>query len=415
MSVQFKHNLYIWLVCTALVTYGFFGSLGHLFAVLLVVAILVLDWRRIWRNKAPKDAVMLYLGLSAVFYILLVRSIPSTSWEDLVFAVSPILPIAFVGLSILLSAKIDFRISPKEVSTCACVGILAVYGVFYILDALPSGHEIKSLGMRSGARISLFTGNPIPFSTIVGGLSLLAVLGWHDRSVTGRVISILCAVIGVYAATIWAGSRGATLGFMLASPFIVLHVTQSKKWTYAFIGGLAVILTALVVAQMNGLVNSSLLSRIIRGTQTIASHENIDRSNYFRMNMWVASIKAIGDAPLLGYGISERFWAIHPHLPEGLNFKFSHSHNDIFGSGVSGGLLGLLAALVSFFVMPLYVMYFRETSVDRRFLAFSITPFILVIASSNTVYFNDAACSFYAFSVVLFYLVKRSTALGQVD
>ena len=403
---DFKFKIYTWLIALAICVYGFFGSLGHLFSILVVLAILLFDWRRVWSVKLSRDALWLYVGLSFVFYFLLIRSGLTTSLSDLTFAASPMFPVAFVGLIVLLSAKTGLSVAPKAIANFACVGIIGVYIVFFILDALPNGLDIKNTGLRSGGRISLFTGNPIPFSMIVGGLSLLTLVGWHDRTVAGRIFSVSIAGLGAYAATVWAGSRGATLGLAAASPFIIFHLTQSKNWTIVYLGAALALTIALVAAQSAGLMNSSILARIINGFETVLTGTNIDNSNYYRMNMWVSSIAAIGDAPFLGHGLTERFWAIKPHLPDGLNFKFSHSHNDILGSGVSGGLVGLLAALCSFLVMPLYVLLKRGISPDQKYLAFSLTSLYVVIANSNTIYFNDAASSFFAFSVALFYLIR---------
>ncbi len=408
MSTQndFRSSFYTALIGLAISVYGFFGSLGHLMAILLVVSFLVLDSRKIYSEKLNKEALWLYWGLTSVLFVGVLRSVATTAVDDLLHAVGPMFPIAFVGLIVVFGSKTGFHIPPLKVSTFACVGIIGVYLVFCILFSLPDTLEIKQIALRSNERISLLTGNPIPFSVIVGGLSLYTLLGWHDRSFVGRVTTLCIAVLGIYAATIWAGSRGATLGIAASSPFIVLHLTQSKRWSITYIIVASLLACSLIFAQYVGVLNVTILDRITSGIETVFTGQNIDSSNYLRMHMWMSSLAVIVDAPIWGHGLTERFHAIQPHLPDGMNISFSHSHNDILGSGVIGGMIVLVLALVSFIVLPLYVLSKAPSSLDQKYLAFSLTPLILVIANSNTIYFNDSSSSFFAFSVGIFYLIR---------
>ena len=45
---------------------------------------------------------------------------------------------------------------------------------------------------------------------------------------------------------------------------------------------------------------------------------------------------AITDAPIFGYGITEKMSAIRPHLTISINPNFSHPHNDIFAGTIGG-------------------------------------------------------------------------------
>ena len=67
MSTQndFRSSFYTALIGLAISVYGFFGSLGHLMAILLVVSFLVLDSRKIYSEKLNKEALWLYLGLTS--------------------------------------------------------------------------------------------------------------------------------------------------------------------------------------------------------------------------------------------------------------------------------------------------------------------------------------------------------------
>ena len=135
MSTQndFRPSFYTALIGLAISVYGFFGSLGHLVAILLVVSFLILDSRKIYSEKLNKEALWLYLGLTTVLFVGVLRSVATTAMDDLLHAVGPMFPIAFVGLIVVFSAKTGFHIPPLKVSTFACVGIIGVYLVFCIL------------------------------------------------------------------------------------------------------------------------------------------------------------------------------------------------------------------------------------------------------------------------------------------
>ena len=126
------------------------------------------------------------------------------------------------------------------------------------------------------------------------------------------------------------------------------------------------------------------------------------------MNIWEASWKAILEKPLFGHGVSRRYSAITPFLPEFMKeMKFTHAHNDILSSGVAGGILGLISAAVSLTCGAFYVLANR-CDAEVKCYALALTGFCLVIASSNTIFFNDSSSSFYAFAVVLIVIMKKT-------
>ena len=98
---------------------------------------------------------------------------------------------------------------------------------------------------------------------------------------------------------------------------------------------------------LKNISNSSYVSRIEAGVETLTSSSNKDSSIVQRMQMWSATSKAISEKPLLGYNITERFNAIEQYLPDSFPTRYSHPHNDILAGTVGTGLLGGLAAFIS--------------------------------------------------------------------
>ena len=398
---------YTVIISFAFASFGFFGSLGLLFLLLLVATVIIFDSKAIFTKSPSRDVLLLYFGLTTVFFWQLARGMYETPWVEVSFAVSPALPIAIVGLLLILTSQVGFYLQRTTISNFASTGILVVYLIYIILQLFPEGHAFTEIALEN-QRLSLLTGNPIPFSTIVGGLSLMALLGWHSRNKIGKVNAIVIALCGVYAATVLSGSRGATIGFIFVSPIVLYNLSRSYQLSIGYFLLLIIaIATACILVQL-GALNSALIERILKGVETFFSNNNLDSSNFIRMNIWEASWKAILEKPLFGHGVSRRYSAITPFLPEFMKeMKFTHAHNDILSSGVAGGILGLISAAVSLTCGAFYVLANR-CDAEVKCYALALTGFCLVIASSNTIFFNDSSSSFYAFAVVLIVIMKKT-------
>lgn len=401
-----RQRSYTLIIFFAFASFGFFGSLGLLFLLLLVVAAIIFDSRAIFTKSPSQDVLMLYFGLTTVFFWQLARGMYETPWVEVSFAVSPALPIAIVGLLLVILSQVHFCLQRTTISNFASTSILVVYIMYIILQLHPQGHAFNEIAGH-GQRLSLLTGNPIPFSTIVGGLSLMTLLGWHSRSKIGKFNTIVIALLGVYAATVLSGSRGATIGFIFVSPIILYNLTRSYQLSIGyFLLFIVAIVTACILVQL-GALNSALIERILRGVVTFFSNKNLDSSNFMRMNMWEASWRAIIEKPLFGHGVSSRYLAITPFLPEIMKeMKFTHAHNDILSSGVAGGILGMISAAISLTCGAFYVLV-KRCDTEVTCYALALTGFCLIIASTNTIFFNDSSSSFYAFSIVLIVIMKK--------
>lgn len=397
---------YTIIIAFAFASFGFFGTLGLFFLLLLFVAVIVLDFRALFTKIPSHDVLLLYFGLTTVFFWQLARGMYDTPWTEVSFAISPVFPIAIVGLLLIFTSQVSFYLKRTTVSICASTGILMVYVTYIALQLFPDGHTFTEIAPKD-QRLSLLTGNPIPFSTIVGGLSLMTLLGWHSRNKIGKVTMITIAFLGAYAATVWSGSRGATIGCVLVSPIILYNLSRSFKLTIGYFLTLIIMLTTMCILVQVGTLDSGVIDRILKGAITLFTDTNLDSSNFMRINMWVASWTAILEKPLFGHGISERYLAITPYLPEIMKeMKFTHAHNDILSSGVAGGILGLFCAVISLTCGAIYVLL-KRCDIEIICYAFALTGFCLVIATSNTIFFNDSSSSFYAFAIVIIIMMEN--------
>ena len=88
------------------------------------------------------------------------------------------------------------------------------------------------------------------------------------------------------------------------------------------------------------------MKHIQNGFETIITGNNNESSVWQRLEMWSAAIKAISEAPVIGYSIVDRFNAIKPFLINSIP-SYTHPHNDIFATTISIGFTGAIAAMIS--------------------------------------------------------------------
>lgn len=401
-QVPTNHSYYEWLIIVALSAFAVSGSLGLVVCLLFLSVSLLLDWRLYFSKMPKREAVALYLALSLIFYWLILRSIPITAPVALLQTSSPMIPIPIIGALILFSAQTGFKLSPRHLSNAACAAIVFLYFVYFTADFVIHPKWLTGINAE---RIYLFSGNPIPFGTIVGTISLMAIIDWRHRTTTARIVQILLALLGAYAAAILAGARGVTLGFIIASPAIIYHLFRSKVAVLSYV--LLVILLTIFLAYLhvNQIIESSPIQRLVSGLETIITGKNTDNSNYMRLQMWIAAWTAFLDQPLVGYGISERFLAIKPFIKIEAE-QFSHAHNDILSNAVAGGSLALVLSAISFSSGLIYCFVITPGTAEQNYLAVVTAILFSVVALSNTINFNDASSAFFAFTIALLYFLR---------
>ena len=401
-----QNNAFHGLTALALISFGFFGSLSHIFTfglVMLITFYTLLDYKNF---KPDFSKILLYLMLTSIFYLFLFRSAFSHNAHQVLHSLSPMLAIPILGILVIITKDKEFEISSSTLAKFSRLSIIITFLTYLLLMYFPDIYKNAAIG--NGARLELLSGNPIPFSIVALGLSIMSLTSWRKDSQKERFQSVFCLFIGLYLALYLANSRGTILAFILSTPVIFWFIFKSvKSLLILFIVGLATIFLTFQL-QVSGLINSDHIFRIIKGVRTLATGELIDNSSYVRIELWSASLVVISKNPLLGLGLPERFSALLPTLGENFSYKFSHPHNDILASAISAGLLGGLLSIASI-ASPLWVWILsKRKAPEVMYLGLSLSIIFLTSACFNTIYFNDITAAWLAFSTFLISRISES-------
>ena len=393
-----KESTYNTLILLSLICFGIVGSLSHIFNLGLI---LFLTWNYLSsKNKflMQDSAAKLYLALCAVFFVFIIRGFfHSEPWMSLE-SLSPMLPIPMIGLAILLIASDGFRITAQRLENSAKIAVIATFLIYIIF--------LKSLAFEFGlthhflGRLEMFSGNPIPFSTAVFGISIFCLSNWNHSKNADKFITIVCLLIGFWLAGIISGTRGTLLAIIISIPILICIMTRS------LILGLLITLGTLGVfwiVQSNGviIIETGYITRLSNGLNTLINKGGSDISIQLRTEMWSSSLSKIRENYWYGYDISNRFTALSKNLPEAFKNKFSHPHNDIFASTIGAGFIGGILSIFSL-LSPIWAALLSNDNLKQRlFLGILVNLGILVTANVNTVFFNDITAAWLAFSTFL--------------
>jgi len=205
---------------------------------------------------------------------------------------------------------------------------------------------------------------------------------------------------GSYFAGYLSGTRGTLLAFLFISPIVVFYL--SNKVTNGFFIIVTAALVGLLIFQtsLENNIENSYFNRIKNGIETVTELENSDHSIWLRLDMWSAGIKAAFEAPIIGYGIAERFNALKPYLNNS-NINFTHPHNDIIAGFISGGVLSGIAVLISLMSGFASAILTPKRSSVKLYFGLMIACSAVITGNVSTVLFNDISSAWLAFSAYL--------------
>ena len=313
------------------------------------------------------------------------------------------LPLPIIGLMILFQFDDKLRISAAQLALFAKVSVFIAFFLYFLL-AQVIGDQF-GLGKHFIGRLELFSGNPIPFSAAIFGVTIFCFSNWPNATNLEKFSTLLCCVLGIYLAGLLSGTRGTFLAIILSGPIFLWLVFRS--WLLAI---LIVFLISLlgVLLQLSGLkiIDIHYLERIIKGSKTLVTSDTSDTGIIKRLTLWNASILTIIENPFFGYDVSNRFTALKPNLPNSLRKVFTHPHNDIFASMISVGLVGGFLSIICLFSPIWAAVFSKERKPTKLVIGSAITITILTTANVNTVFFNDITCAWLAFSTFLIWNFK---------
>ena len=221
-----KKNCYNILILLTFVSFAIFGSLSHLFSLGLILLVLSANLATKNRLELDAKAIALYFALAGCFFIFALRSIYDDNFLGSLKSLSPMLPIPLIGLLLVFHEKKSFKLDTKLVSKYSQIAVfsaLCIYTIFFIVV----GPDTIFYNHISG-RVELFSGNPIPFSYVMLGISIFCLIDWSNSNITNKVIAFFLFLIGIIFSGILSGTRGTLLSIILISNF-TLYLSKRVK------------------------------------------------------------------------------------------------------------------------------------------------------------------------------------------
>ena len=250
----------------------------------------------------------------------------------------------------------------------------------------------------------LFSGNPIPFSFCMLGVSIFCLADWRHSNKKNKLIAFIVFILGIYFAGFLSGTRGTLLAIILIAPIIIFYLSNSFKISLFII--FSSTLFAILIFQNSSAFNFeyTYFDRIREGLTTIVLLENIDSSIWQRLDMWSAAINAFSKAPIFGHGIAERFAVLKPYLKDS-NIQYTHPHNDIFAGLIYSGVIGGIAVLASLMSGVAAAILAPNRNTTKLYLALMLLCSTMVTGNVSTVLFNDITAAWLAFSTYLIWAI----------
>ena len=227
MGKMTKENTYNTLILLILVCFGFFGSLSHLFSLALIILMIVDRIKSDKKNDSNYNSILLFCILSGSFFLFFLTSLFQNDLRMLLKALSPMLPIPFIGLLIIFHKGIDFKITSKKLSQFSQISIFFVLTIYFLLKLI-AGPDSIFIGFHTD-RLTVFSGNPIPFSYCILGISVFCLANWHHSNRKSKLLAFILFLSGIYFAGVLSGTRGSLFTLLLIAPIIIFHISSSLK------------------------------------------------------------------------------------------------------------------------------------------------------------------------------------------
>lgn len=395
LNQQGSFNLLIFLILTS---FGFFGSLSHIFSLALLILTFVSYTKSNQNKEIDYRAKTVFFSLSGCFFLFFITGILRTDFGSVFQSLSSMLSIPIIGMLVIFHKRAGFKLSSKCVSQFSQISIFFALIVYLLLSKLTDTDSIFHI--YHGYRLVLFSGNPIPFSFAMLGISIFCLTNWRNSSNKNRLITFLLFLTGIYFAGFLSGSRGTLLAILLITPFILFYLTKSFLMSILIVFVSTLIGFFLTKAGFLNFMENYYFYRITSGLESIFLSKSLDSSAFERLEMWKAAIRAISDSSIFGYGVTERFSALKPFLINS-TFQYSHPHNDILAGSIASGIVGGFTALITIMSALLAAIIAPERNTEKVLLGLVLSLVTLTTASVSTVFFNDISSAWLAFSTYL--------------
>jgi len=259
-----------------------------------------------------------------------------------------------------------------------------------------------------GCRVKVAASWPFIPAIIFTTLTFLLLLGWQEKSKSQRYLRLLLIALSIIVVLAYTGSRGIAVGqFAVLVSIVLLRCVRQFRSGLPTLSELSVALTAglmlsLLVGVSTGcsgfkrwpalldVINNldamegkestseppvkAALGTVVAENQAISVSTRTasntaalssDRSITLRLDMWIASLEAVRQAPLFGHGAL----SLRPIIEN--RFGFEHNHNQYLAWLVTGGAVFLAMGLL--FVSTPILISNGLAPVDRAVVILSVT------------------------------------------
>jgi len=229
-----------------------------------------------------------------------------------------------------------------SVYVVAITGNVSVFGHqvgdYQLADLTLGGHSTGFLfGRSSGAYLAPFE----PGMTMALGVGTL--LGWAATRVGRPLVLPLLGILFMVPAILLTLDRTAWLAVILSAGAIAV-LTRAGRFHAATATAVCVVFTAVFLAVLVGGVGANSIFGSCRVNCPVNPDSTLRGGTGLsgRESLWKASISAIEQRPILGYGPGNNVPALYPYLKGGANqIETLTSHSAWFRAGVEMGIPGL--------------------------------------------------------------------------
>ena len=109
-----QQKVYDFLICLMLVSFGFFGSLSHIFSLALIILVISNYILSEQKNQIDFRSKVAYLALSGCFFLFLISGVFHSNFNLLAQSLSPMLPLPLIGLLIVFHKRITLILVQKS-------------------------------------------------------------------------------------------------------------------------------------------------------------------------------------------------------------------------------------------------------------------------------------------------------------
>jgi len=341
-------------------------SLLLFYAVMFVASIFGINFHRSFFGDMPRgEGLIMHVHLLVFFIIITSVFLKREEWLNL-FKVSVLISGLSSLAALLQQAKIAW---------------------FYAIDH---------------ARLSGTLSNPNLFACYISlsifiTIFLLAIE--HNKKL--KILWLSLIILNCYT-LFFSGTRGSWIGLIFGLVFILFF--NFLKLNYKI--RISIIIGILIVSALIILVFFNLQQiRSIPGGPVISRIINVNLSG--RIESWQASMAAIKDRPILGWGfesfafVSDKYY--EKNLPRGI--YFDRPHNKIIEILIYSGMLGLLSYLFVFSVI--FYLIFKYTKLWEDYSGKSKITYTSILAAFFICYFVqnifafDNICTYILFFIVV--------------